>query len=184
MLEGTRRRGIMAKELEVRRHTDDQDDILSDEGIQAALDIGRTLRGDYAVVVSTGAQRATQTAACFLAAGCGGVKRGVIVEPGLRSDREDRWKDAYQEAGSGELSAFRSVAPDFVEDEAQKLGAALRQLLDSLGDGERALVVGHSPTNEAAIYGLTGQDVEPLDKGEGVLVTAENDRFTVEPLRA
>lgn len=156
---------------------------MSDEGIQAALDLGSTLRGDYAVVVSTGAQRATQTAACFLAAGCGGVKRGVIVEPGLRSDHEDRWKEAYQEAGSGELSAFRSVAPDFVEEEAEKLGAALRRVLDLLDDGERALVVGHSPTNEAAVYGLTGQDVQPLDKGRGVLVTAEDDSFTVESLQ-
>jgi hypothetical protein len=31
------------------------------------------------------------------------VSDGVIVEPGLRSEVEDRWRAAYQAAGSGEL---------------------------------------------------------------------------------
>ncbi len=172
----------MAKEIELWRHTDSDDDVLSDQGVKAAVEVGRALGGDYAVVVSTGAQRATQTAACFLAAGCSRIRRGVEVNSGLRSDREDRWKEAYESAGSAELSAFRSVAPDFVDDECEKLGGALRRVLDSLNDGERALVVGHSPTNEAAVYGLTGQEVGPLDKGRGVLVRAEGDRFTVETL--
>ena len=42
--------------------------------------------------------------------------------------------------------------------------------------------MGHSPTNEAAVYGLTGELVEPMSKGDGVLVTADGDRLTVEAL--
>jgi hypothetical protein len=46
----------------------------------------------------------------------------------------------------------------------------------------RALVVGHSPTNEAAVLGLTGRLVPPLGKGEGVLVTENEGRFAVSGL--
>jgi hypothetical protein len=38
------------------------------------------------------------------------------------------------------------------------------------------------PTNEAAVLGLTGEIVEPLGKGAGVLVVDEADRTRVEPL--
>ena len=55
-------------------------------------------------------------------------------------------------------------------------------MLERLGEGERALAVGHSPTNEAAVLGLTGQVVAPLAKGAGVLVVADGERFQVEPL--
>jgi len=60
----------------------------------------------------------------------------------------------------------------------------LRRVLERLGEGERALVVGHSPTNEAAVLGLTGKLVAPLAKGAGVLVVADGERFRVEPLDA
>jgi hypothetical protein len=43
-----------------------------------------------------------------------------------------------------------------------------------------ALVVGHSPTNEAAVLGLTGEIVPPLAKGAGVLVAAGDERYQVE----
>ncbi|MBW3578249.1 MAG: histidine phosphatase family protein [Actinobacteria bacterium] len=172
----------MVKQLELRRHTDNDGDVLTDEGVRHALEVGRRLHDRYEVVVSTGAQRATQTAACFLAAGCQGVDRGVVVERGLRSDHEDRWKEAYQEAGGGALSDFKRVAADFVEQEAKVLGDALRRVLDSLDDGGRALIVGHSPTNEAAVYGLTGQELEPVSKGAGVLVVVDGDRYEVSAL--
>jgi broad specificity phosphatase PhoE len=55
----------MAKEIELRRHTDSDGDLLTDEGVQAALEIGANLRGGYRLLVSSGAQRATQTLACF-----------------------------------------------------------------------------------------------------------------------
>ena len=59
---------------------------------------------------------------------------------------------------------------------------ALRRILDRLPDQARALAVGHSPTNEAAALGLTGEIVAPLSKGAGLLLTAERDSARAEPL--
>ena len=53
----------MARYVELRRHTDSDGDALTDEGVRAALDIGRGLAGRYELLVSSGAQRATQTLA-------------------------------------------------------------------------------------------------------------------------
>ena len=53
------------------RHTDNDGDAQTDDGIEAALRIGAGLSADYAVAVSTGAQRATQTLACLMTAGPG-----------------------------------------------------------------------------------------------------------------
>ena len=165
----------MGREIELRRHTDAEDEVLTAEGVDAALEIGARLRGGYHLAVSTGAQRATQTLACFLAALGQQVPGGVVVEAGLRSDVEDRWRAAYQKAGSGELGALREADPDLVAEDSERLGAALRRVLDRLPDGGRALVVGHSPTNEAAVLGLTGEIVAPLAKGAGILVVADGD---------
>ncbi|MDP8970615.1 MAG: histidine phosphatase family protein [Actinomycetota bacterium] len=172
----------MAKYLELRRHTDSDDDQLSEEGVLEALRVGEQLEGGYDVLISSGAQRATQTLGCFLAALGERVRRGVVVETGLRSEVEDRWKAAYQEAGSGELSAFREVDPELVEQDSARLGEALRRVLDALPDRCRALAVGHSPTNEAAVLGLTGETVESMGKGEGVLIEVDGDDFHVRPL--
>ena len=172
----------MARYVELRRHTDNDGDVLSADGVRAALDIGRRLDGNYQVLVSTGAQRATQTLACFLAALGQQVPGGVVVEEGLRSAVEDRWRAAYREAGSGELGALRSADPDLVETDSAGLGAALRRVLDRLPDGARELVVGHSPTNEAAVLGLTGEVVSPMAKGEGVLIEEDGGAFRIEPL--
>jgi broad specificity phosphatase PhoE len=156
--------------------------VLTAEGVHAALEIGARLTGGYDLAVSTGAQRATQTIACFLAALGERVPGGVIVEPALRSQLEDRWRAAYERAGSGTLEALRGADPELVEAESGVLGAALRSVLDRLADGGSALIVGHSPTNEAAVLGLTGRDVAPLDKGAGVLVVAEQPGFRIESL--
>jgi broad specificity phosphatase PhoE len=172
----------VSKEIELRRHTDADEDILTEEGVDVALEIGARLRGDYDVAVSTGAQRATQTLACFLAALGERVPGGVVVEPGLRSQVEDRWRAAYKKAGSGALDALREADPELVADDSERLGAALRRVLDRLPDDGRALVVGHSPTNEAAVLGLTGEIVAPLAKGAGVRVMAGDDGFEVEQL--
>ncbi len=172
----------VAREIELWRHTDADGDVLTSEGVQAALQIGAHLRGGYHLAVSTGAQRATQTLACFLAALGRPVPGGAVVEPGLRSQVEDRWRAAYQKAGSGELGALRRADPDLVVEDSKRLGAALRRVLDGLPDGGRALVVGHSPTNEAAVAGLTGEIVAPLAKGAGVLVVADDDGYQVESL--
>lgn len=173
----------MTRTIELRRHTDNDGDVLTADGVAAAVDLGaRRLGGGYALVVSTGAQRATQTAACMLAGLGEPVARGVVVVEGLRSRREDEWRDAYAEGGSGDLETFREVAPDLVAEDSEVLGAALGAVLEALEDGERALVIGHSPTNEAAVLGLTGEIVPPLGKGDGVEVVAGDGAFEVRPL--
>ena len=168
--------------MELRRHTDADGDTLTAAGVAAALEIGAGLRGGYDLAVSSGAQRATQTIACFLAALDQQVPAGVVVEPGLRSPVEDRWRAAYQKAGSGALEGLREADPELVAEDSQRLGAALRRVLDRLPDDGRALVVGHSPTNEAAVLGLTGEIVAPLAKGAGILVVSGDDGYQVEPL--
>jgi broad specificity phosphatase PhoE len=172
----------MDREIELRRHTDAEGDLLTAEGVAAALKIGARLRGGYNVAVSTGAQRATQTLACFLAALGQQVPGGVVVEPGLRSQVEDRWRAAYEKAGSGALGALREADPELVAEDSERLGAALRRLFDGLPDGGRALVVGHSPTNEAAVLGLTGEIVAPVEKGAGVRVLAGDERYQIEAI--
>jgi broad specificity phosphatase PhoE len=172
----------MARHIELRRHTDNDGDVLTAEGVQDALEIGARLFGDYDLAVSTGAQRATQTLACFLAVLGERVPGGIVVEAGLRSQVEDRWRAAYESAGSGALSALRDADPELVEQDSAVLGAALGRVLDRLREGGRALVVGHSPTNEAAVLGLTGTEVSPLGKGAGVLVIAEPSGFRIESL--
>lgn len=172
----------MARYVELRRHTDSDGDLLTEEGVRAALEIGERLTGPYVLLVSSGAQRATQTLACFACVLSDLVGGGVIVEPGLRSEVEDRWRAAYRTAGSGELSALREADPDLVREDSQRLAAGLRRVLDRVRDGGRALAVGHSPTNEAAVFGLTGELVAPMSKGAGVLVVLDGDRARVEPL--
>jgi len=139
-------------------------------------------RCGYALLVSSGAQRATQTLACFACASREPVSGGVIVEPALRSEVEDRWRAAYRAAGSGELAALREADPELVREDSARLADGLRRIIDRLPEGGRALAVGHSPTNEAAVCGLTGELVAPISKGAGVLIVAEGDRARVEPL--
>jgi Histidine phosphatase superfamily (branch 1) len=172
----------MARFVELRRHTDNDGDLLSEEGVAAALRLGAGLAGGYRVAVSTGAQRATQTIGCLLAGLGQQVPDGVVVEPGLRSAREDRWRAVAKEADGGELAAMRAVDPGFVDEEAAALGAALARVLERLTDGQRALAVGHTPTNEAAVLGLTGQLVAPLSKGAGVVIAADEGGFRVDAL--
>jgi broad specificity phosphatase PhoE len=172
----------VARYVELRRHTDNDGDALTDDGVRAALEVGRSLAGGYDLLVSSGAQRATQTLACFACALGEPVPGGAVVEDGLRSRVEDRWRDAYQRAGSGDLASLREADPDLVREDSAALAAALGRVLERLPDGGRALAVGHSPTNEAAVLGLTGTIIEPMGKGAGVLVVAEGDETRVERL--
>jgi hypothetical protein len=150
--------------------------------VKAALELGATLPGGYHVLVSSGAQCATQTLACIACALGGRVPGGALVESGLRSNVEDQWRRAYQQARSGELSALRSADPELVEQDSAILGAALGRVLDGLPEDGRALVVGHSPTNEAAVLGLTGEIVSPMSKGAGVRLVHDDGETRVEPL--
>ena len=77
---------------------------------------------------------------------------------------------------------MRKADPEFVAEDSAVLGAALGRVLKALADGGRALVVGHSPTNEAAVDGLTGDIVEPMAKGAGVLLVAEDQGYRVQSL--
>src|SRR5919198_6075540 len=172
----------MVRYVELRRHTDADGDVLTSDGVRAALAIGAGLTGGYEIGVTSGAQRATQTLACFLAGLGEKLPGGVVVEPGLRSSVEDRWRAAYEKAGSGTLEALREADPELVEQDSAALAVALRRVLDALRDGGRALVAGHSPTNEAAVLGLTGEIVGPISKGEGVLVVEEDGALRLEQL--
>ena len=172
----------MARYVELRRHTDNDGDALTEEGVRAALEIGQTLAGGYTLLVSTGAQRATQTLACFAAMLREPIPAGAVVEPGLRSRVEDRWREAYQRAGRGDLATLRDADPELVKHDSALLGAALRRVLERLPEGGKALAVGHSPTNEAAVLGLTGEIVEPIAKGAGVLVVDDGGQTRLEPL--
>jgi len=173
---------VMARTVDLRRHTDADGDVLTPDGVRAALDIGRRLESGYDTMISSGAQRATQTLACFLAGMGRMVAGGVIVNSGFRSTVEERWFGATRQARGKDLEAFRQVDPELVEKESALLGGVLRETLESLPEGGRALVVGHSPTTEAAVLGLTGQIVQPIAKGAGVRVIEEMGRYRVEPI--
>src|SRR2546430_1032120 len=171
----------MARTVELRRHTDAEGDVLSPEGVRAAIEIGRRLEGEYTLLISSGAQRATQTMACFLAGMSRQQACGVTVNTGFRSSVEERWFEAARRAGGKDLEAFRKVDPELVEKEAALLGEVLGAVLRSLPEHGRALVVGHSPTTEAAVLGLTGQVLQPVAKGGGGTVVEESGRHRIEP---
>jgi broad specificity phosphatase PhoE len=171
----------VTKVVELRRHTDNDGDTLTDDGVRAALEIGTRLEGGYTVLVSSGMQRATQTLACFLAGLGSRVPGGVIVETGLRTESEGRWREIYAQTGEPDLAAFRVADLPFVEAEEARLGAALARIFAALPEGGRALAVGHSPTNEAAVFALTGQEIPAMAKGEGVLVEGDGDAYRLVP---
>jgi phosphohistidine phosphatase SixA len=169
--------------VELRRHTDNDGDRLSSQGIAAAEVIGRDgLNPPYASFVSSGATRSTQMLE-ILRSAAGQDGTPIIEAAGLRSSVEDRWRAAAKTAGKGaDLEAIREVDADLVDRESWLLGVTLREIVDALPDGGRALVVGHSPMNEAAVLGLTGEVVPPLGKGEGILVIEDSGHHGVEPL--
>jgi phosphohistidine phosphatase SixA len=169
--------------VELRRHTDNDGDRLTPQGVADAEAIGRDrLHPPYAAFVSTGATRATEMLEILRrAAGQNDVP--ITLATGLRSAVEERWREAAKAAGKGaDLEAMRAIDPDLVERESYLLGSALRQVVQSLPEGGRALVVGHSPTNEAAVLGLAGQVVPPLGKGAGVLLIEDGGAYRVDSL--
>jgi hypothetical protein len=169
--------------VELRRHTDNDGDRLTAQGVADAEAIGRDrLHPPYAAFVSTGAARATQMLE-ILRHAAGQDEMPITSATGLRSPAEDRWRQAAKAAGKGaNLDAIRAVDPDLVERESFLLGSVLRQVVQALPEGGRALVVGHSPTNEAAVLGLAGQVIPPAGKGKGVLLIEEGGNYRLEPL--
>ncbi len=172
----------MAKTVELRRHTANEGDVLTPDGIRSAVEIGSRLSERYDLLVSSGAQRATQTLACFLAGLGKRLPCGVTVDGAFRSEVEPRWFAAASRTSGGGLESFQKVDPELVKEETARFGSALRRIFVDLREGGRALVVGHSPMHEAAVCGLTGQIVAPISKGSGVLVVEDHGRFRVEPL--
>ena len=170
----------LARYVELRRHTDNDGDLLTANGVQAALALGESLSGGYQVIVSSGAQRATQTAACVVAGLGERIPDGVVVEPGLRSTLEHEWRAAYRVAGAGDLQSLLTADPGLVRADSAVLAEGLKRTFDRLEDGQRALAIGHSPTNEAAVFGLTGIIVVSMGKGEGVVVVDTGDGYEVE----
>lgn len=168
------------KTIELFRHTANDGDRLTDAGIAAALNIGANLQGGYTLAVSSGAQRATQTVACLLSGLGETVPGGVVVIESLRSAVEDEWRSAYQAAGAGDLGSLQRANPDLVERDSAALAAGLRATFALLAENGRALAVGHSPTNEAAVYGLTGVMVDPIAKGESVVIAMVGDGYLVD----
>lgn len=167
------------KTVELRRHTASDGDQLTAEGIRAAVEIGAQLADHYDLLISSGAQRATQTLACFLAGAGKRFPAGVSVDTGFRSAVEERWFAAAKLSGGGGLEGFLSVDRALVEEEAARFGDALRRVFESIPEGGRALIVGHSPMHEVTIYGLTRDIVPPISKGAGVVVVQDGDRFRV-----
>lgn len=170
----------MARFVELRRHTDNDGDALTEDGVRAAVALGASLRGGYQVVVSSGAQRATQTAACLIAGLGQEIPDGVVVEPGLRSTQEDAWREAYRAAGAGDLQSLMEADPALVRADAAVLAQGLKRIFDRLDEDRRALAIGHSPTNEAAVFGLTGVIIVPIGKGEGVVVVDTGEGYEIE----
>jgi hypothetical protein len=169
--------------VELWRHTDNDGDKLTSNGIAAAEEIGHErLTPPYAFFGSTGASRATEMVE-ILRRIVGQEDVPVTVVAGLRSSVEDRWRTAAKAAGKdADVEAIRAIDPDLVERESLLLGSALRGVFDAMPEGARALVVGHSPTNEAAVLGLAAEVVSPMGKGEGVLVVEDGGRFHVEAM--
>ena len=169
--------------VELRRHTDNEGDRLTSQGVEDAEMIGRDrLQPPYVAFVSTGAARATQMLE-ILRHAVGQDAIPITVAAGLRSSVEDRWRQAAKAAGKGaDLEAMRAIDSDLVERESWLLASALRQVVEALPEGGRALVVGHSPTSEAAVLGLAGQVIRTLGKGEGILLTEDGEGYQVELL--
>jgi len=166
--------------VDLFRHTDNDADHLTPEGVEAAERVGRQLlTPPYDAYVSSGAARATQMLE-ILRQAARQEDLQITAETGLRSVVEDRWRDVAKAAGKGaDLEAIRDRDPDLVDKESWLLGRALKRVVEQLPDGGRALVVGHSPTNEAAVLGVTGTVVAPLGKGDGVTVVERDGNYTV-----
>ena len=169
--------------VELRRHTGNDGDRLTPQGAADAEAIGRgRLHPPYAGFVSTGAARVTQMAE-ILRHAAGQDEIPITSATGLRSSVEDRWRQAAKAAGQGaDLDAMRAVGPDLAGRESFLLASALRQVVGGLPEGGRALVAGHSPTNEAAVLGLAGRVVPPVGKGQGVLLIEDGGEYRLEPL--
>jgi broad specificity phosphatase PhoE len=164
------------RSLELRRHSkrDPDADELTEEGRALALRVGKDLPGGYDALFTSPATRAAQTAAWFLR-GLGQQLPAIHgVSEGLASPVEDRWRSSSKTAGTGRIDVIEKVDAELVEKESARLAETTRGLLAEVPEGGRGLAVGHSPLMEAAVYGLTGQVIEPLSECEGALLEQDD----------
>jgi broad specificity phosphatase PhoE len=159
------------RSLELRRHSrrDPDADSLSEQGQTLALRVGKDLPGGYAIMFTSPARRAAETLAWFLR-GLGQHLPEHAVSEDLASPVEGRWRSAGKTARTVRIDAIEKIDPDLVEEESQRLAEGIRRLLASVPENGRGLAVGHTPLLEAALYGLTGEVIEPLSECEGVLI--------------
>ena len=108
----------------------------------------------------------------------------VFVSPAQRAAETAAWLLR----GAGQQLPEHEVIPGLAGADASGgspdgMAAGVRALLGRVPEGERGLAVSHTPFVERAAAGLTGQEVEPMAECEGLLVTANGERLTVEELR-
>ena len=134
---------LLMRYVELRRHTDNEGDRLTPQGVADAEMIGRGgLHPPYAAFVSAGAARATQMLE-ILRHAAGQDDTPITAATGLRSSVENRWRDAARAAGKrADLEDIRAIDPDLVERESWLLASVLRQVAEGLPEGGRALVAG------------------------------------------
>jgi hypothetical protein len=123
--------GSMATEIELRRHTDSDGDVLTQEGVPAALEVGADLRGGCQLLVSSGAQRATQTLACFACAldsGCpvGHWSRAAGARPISRPEAASSAHCARPIQGRSRRTRRSSVPPSGGSSTAYPMAAGPR----------------------------------------------------------
>jgi len=141
------------RQIELLRHAprDPERDALSPEGRSLAAEAGRDRQGvRYDAVFVSPAERAAETVAWILRGANHQLPAAHSVVPGLAG------KDATGGSPEG-------------------LAAGLRSLLAELDDGDRALAVSHTPFVERAVFGLTGDEVEPMRELEGIEITQADD---------
>ena len=140
--------------LEVRRHADADGDALTDQGKATAERIGRALAGNYHAVFVSPAKRAAETAAWFL--------RGL----------------------GQKLPPTHGVTEGLASADPEKTADAFRQMLASVPEDGRVLAVSHTPIIENGTRALTGVEIDPLARCEGVVIVEEaGDYRLAEELR-
>jgi broad specificity phosphatase PhoE len=165
------------RRLTLLRHTANAGDRLTDAGIEAAVALGAELAGTgFTLVVTSGAQRAAQTAACVLASGLLTVPLGVYVHEGFALADGAAWDEAINDAGGPEIMGIKAAAPALVGAAAAALSDAVTWTCDRLSKDGHALIVSHSPLIELAVWELTGTAPDPFERGQWVTVDGPSDR--------
>lgn len=149
------------------RHTLNDGDALTDDGVESALEVGRSLADrNFSLVVVSGMQRAAQTAACVLAAGSTSGVKGVFVHEGFGSDDWKGWGDLIKRTGSGNVQDLASADDDRYRQVRERVNDAMNWTARKLGSDGDALIVSHSPIIEFAIWELTGRPPTPFERGQ------------------